>query len=200
MKIFKKIVFFHNGLIVSKKETIFIIQFVGKCVIKNHNMKNTIQIIHHDKGETLGIAGGNYRIIVSGDQNNDAYAVIEMLVPPGGGPLPHSHPDIQEMFFLAEGELEFTTETGKSIVKKGEFVNIPFNGGIHCFKNISDQFARMLCTVVPAGLEQVFREVGMPVKPGEFLPATPPTPERIAFLKTIDNKYGLATYPPDYLD
>lgn len=163
-------------------------------------MKNSIQIISNDQGETLGIAGGNYRIVVSGDQNNNAYAVIEMLVPPGGGPLPHSHPEIQEMFYLVEGELEFKTEQGKSIVKKGGFVNIPFKGGIHCFKNISDQYARMLCTVVPAGLEQVFREAGTAVRPGEFLPVAPPTPERIAFLKEIDKRYGMTTYPPDYLE
>ena len=163
-------------------------------------MKTNISTFSHQEGETLGVAGGNYRIILSGDQTNHAYAVIEMLVPPGGGPPPHSHPDTQEMFYLMEGELEFKTEAGKSILKKGGFVNIPLGGAIHCFKNISDRYARMLCTVVPAGLEEVFREIGEPALPGEFLPLPPHTPERMALLKKIDEKYGQKTYPPDYLD
>ncbi|AQX07712.1 cupin domain-containing protein [Elizabethkingia ursingii] len=163
-------------------------------------MKTNISTFSHQEGETLGVAGGNYRIILSGDQTNHAYAVIEMLVPPGGGPPPHSHPDTQEMFYLMEGELEFKTEAGKSILKKGGFVNIPLGGAIHCFKNISDRYARMLCTVVPAGLEEVFREIGEPALPGEFLPLPPHTPERMALLKEIDEKYGQKTYLPDYLD
>lgn len=163
-------------------------------------MKTNISTFSHQEGETLGVAGGNYRIILSGDQTNHAYAVIEMLVPPGGGPPPHSHPDTQEMFYLMEGELEFKTEAGKSILKEGGFVNIPLGGAIHCFKNISDRYARMLCTVVPAGLEEVFREIGEPALPGEFLPLPPHTPERMALLKEIDEKYGQKTYPPDYLD
>jgi len=163
-------------------------------------MKTNISTFSHQEGETLGVAGGNYRIILSGDQTNHAYAVIEMLVPPGGGPPPHSHPDTQEMFYLMEGELEFKTEAGKSILKEGGFVNIPLGGAIHCFKNISNRYARMLCTVVPAGLEEVFREIGEPALPGEFLPLPPHTPERMALLKEIDEKYGQKTYPPDYLD
>ncbi|WP_411897865.1 cupin domain-containing protein [Elizabethkingia occulta] len=163
-------------------------------------MKTNISTFSHQEGETLGVAGGNYRIILSGDQTNHAYAVIEMLVPPGGGPPPHSHPDTQEMFYLMEGELEFKTEGGKSILKEGGFVNIPLGGAIHCFKNISDRYARMLCTVVPAGLEEVFREIGEPALPGEFLPLPQHTPERMALLKKIDEKYGQKTYPPDYLD
>ena len=109
----------------------------NETIIKN--MEHTIKIIHSETGETLGIAGGNYRIIISGAETNGNYAVIEMLVPPNGGPPPHSHPDTQEMFYVVEGEFEFKTATGKQIVDKGGFVNIPFGGAIHCFKNSSDK-------------------------------------------------------------
>ncbi|WP_160138136.1 cupin domain-containing protein [Chryseobacterium sp. c4a] len=163
-------------------------------------MESNISIVSHDQGETLGVAGGNYRIVVSGETTNNAYAVIEMLVPPGGGPPPHAHPATQEMFYLMEGELEFKTEAGKTTLKEGGFVNIPLNGSVHCFKNVSDRYARMLCTVVPAGLEEVFREIGVPAKPGEFLPVPEMTPERVALLKEIDRKFGQTTYPHDYLD
>ncbi|MEJ7663753.1 MAG: hypothetical protein WKG07_31590 [Hymenobacter sp.] len=32
--------------------------------------------------------GDTYRVIASGEQTGGAYAVIDMLVPPGGGPAP----------------------------------------------------------------------------------------------------------------
>lgn len=162
-------------------------------------MDSSISIINPDQGETLAIAGGNYRIIISGDQTNGSYAVIEMTVPPGGGPPPHAHPDTQEMFHVLEGELTFKTEQGHHIVSKDGFVNIPLGGAIHCFKNNSENYARLLCTVVPAGLENLFRELGEPVEPGQMLPIPEMTEQRKAFLKEIDLKYNQKTYPPDFL-
>lgn len=46
-------------------------------------MGSNIKIINKNEGEYLGIAGGNYRIIISGEQTSGNYAVIEMTVPPG---------------------------------------------------------------------------------------------------------------------
>lgn len=162
-------------------------------------MNTTIQIISKNEGERLAVAGGNYRIIISGEQTNGNYAVIEMTVPPGGGPPPHAHPETQEMFHVLEGELEFKTETGKQIVTQDGFINIPFGGAVHCFKNISENNARLLCTVVPAGLENLFQEIGIPVEAGEFLPIPELTEKRREFLKEIDIKYGQRTYSSNYL-
>lgn len=162
-------------------------------------MDSTISIIDNNEGERLGIAGGNYRIIISGEQTNGNYAVIEMTVPPGGGPPPHSHPDTQEMFHVLEGEVEFKTEAGRQTVKKDGFINIPFGGAIHCFKNTSESPVRLLCTVVPAGLENLFKEIGTPVLPGQMLAAPELTDNRKEFLKKMDLKYNQKTYPPDFL-
>jgi len=162
-------------------------------------MNTPITIINPNEGESLAIAGGNYRIIISGAETNGNYAVIEMVVPPGGGPPPHSHTGTQEMFHVLEGEVTFKTEAGSRVVGKDGFVNIPFGGAIHCFKNTSGQQARLLCTVVPAGLEELFREVGTPVAIGEFLPPPPMDDARRALLKEMDAKYNQKTYPPDFL-
>lgn len=162
-------------------------------------MEDSIKIKENTTGEILGIAGGNYRIIISGEETNGSYAVIEMLVPPNGGPPPHSHPDTQEMFYVLQGQFEFKTEAGKQIVDEGGFVNIPFGGAIHCFKNSSNQFAKLLCTVVPAGLENYFKEIGEPTQLGQFLPIPEHTAERVTFIKAIDEKYNQKTYPRDFL-
>lgn len=163
-------------------------------------MNKDITVTNSIEGEFLGIAGGNYRIIISGEQTNGNYAVIEMVVPPNGGPPPHSHPDTQEMFYVLDGEVEFKTENGKQVVSKDGFINIPLGGAIHCFKNRSKGSARLLCTVVPAGLEKLFIDIGEPVAPGKFLKIPELTEERKKLLKQLDIKYNQKTYPPDYLD
>lgn len=109
-----------------------------------------ITITTASQGEQLSIAGGNYRILISGEETGNRFAVIEMLVPAGAGPAPHAHPDIQETFYVAEGEVEFRTEAGKQLAASGAYINIPLNGGVHSFKNISDLPARLVCTVTPA--------------------------------------------------
>jgi quercetin dioxygenase-like cupin family protein len=163
-------------------------------------MAKSIQVVQKDEGETLGVAGGNYRIVISGELTGGNYAVIEMIVPPGGGPPPHEHPFTQEMFYVLEGELQFRTRLGPVTVGKGGFVNIPFDGPVHCFKNVSGEFARLLCTVVPAGLENVFKEFGVPTGLGEFLPKPEHTEERESMLRQVDQKYQQRTYPPDFFE
>ena len=159
-----------------------------------------ITITDPQQGQSLSIAGGCYRIIVSGKQTNDEYAVIEMLVPPGGGPGPHAHPEIHETFYVAEGEVEFMTESGRHTAGEGAFVSVPLGGGAHGFKNKTDKIARLLCTVVPAGLDSFFEEVGRPVEAGTFLPPVPLTEEGLQKLKAIGEKYGQVFYPPGFLD
>lgn len=46
--------------------------------------------------------GDTYRIIIGSEQTNGAYAFIDMLIPPKGGPGRHSHA-FQEAFCIIEG-------------------------------------------------------------------------------------------------
>ncbi|MCO4291373.1 cupin domain-containing protein [Solitalea sp. MAHUQ-68] len=138
-------------------------------------------------GEELSVAKGKYRILIGGEQTNGSYAVIEMRVPPNGGPAPHSHNQIQESFYVAEGEIEFSTESGKLLAGKGDFINIPLDGGAHAFKNISDTDALLICTVIPAGLDSMFKEISKVASPEDA--------------RSIgEKKYGIRFYPPNFLD
>lgn len=109
----------------------------------------------------LGIAGGTYTVLLTGENTSGQFSLIEMLVPPGGGPPPHRH-DFEEAFVLLQGELEFTFRGNKSVVHAGETINVPSNAP-HQFHNISQHFARMLCLCSPAGQENFFMEVGVPL-------------------------------------
>ncbi len=161
---------------------------------------NKITAVAPTDGPCVAIGGGNYRIVISGDQTNGEYAVIDMVVPPGGGPGPHAHADFQESFHILEGEVEVISEEGRYTAVTGAFVNIPKGGIVHSFKNKSDKAARLWCVVVPAGLEAFFMEIGKPLAQGEFLPPQPPSPEDMARLVAIGERYGQKFYPPNYLD
>ena len=150
-------------------------------------------------GQSLSVVGDTYRILISSAETDGAFATIDMLIPPGGGPGPHAHPDFQESFFVIDGEIEVKSEAGTYIATKGSFVSIPKGGIIHCFKNKSDKLAHLLCMVVPAGLEELFTEIGKPVPFGEFLPPPEMNPQKIQELLAIAEKHGQKVYPPDYL-
>ena len=157
---------------------------------------NPIIAVNGTEGRKLKIAGGNYRIIISGKQTDGEYAVIEMSVPPGAGPNPHSHADFTETFFVLEGEVSFKSELGSYIAKKGSFVNIPKGGIVHSFKNISNEPAKLLCTVTPAGLDDLFEEIA------EYLETASSNTENETKekLNSLFEKYGQQMFPADYLD
>jgi quercetin dioxygenase-like cupin family protein len=109
----------------------------------------------------LGIVGDTYTILLSGTDTDGRYCLVDMLVPPGGGPPPHRH-DFEESFTLLEGEIEATFRGEKTVVRTGETINIPANAP-HSFTNSSKEPARLLCICSPAGQEELFLAVGVPV-------------------------------------
>ena len=109
----------------------------------------------------IGLVGDTYTITVTGEDTAGRFSVIDMHIPPGGGPPPHRH-DFEETFILLEGELQATFRGEKIIVKAGDTITIPANAP-HQFKNIASQPVRLICICSPAGQEKFFLEVGVPV-------------------------------------
>jgi quercetin dioxygenase-like cupin family protein len=131
----------------------------------------------------IGLVGDTYTITVPGEATAGRYTVIDMHVPPGGGPPPHRH-SFEETFIVLEGEMEATFRGKKATVKAGDTITIPSNAP-HQFRNVSDQPVRMLCICSPAGQERFFMEVGVPVASR----TTPPPPldaeQQAAFMKKV---------------
>jgi quercetin dioxygenase-like cupin family protein len=145
----------------------------------------------------IGLVGDTYTILVAGKDTASRYCLIDMHIPPGGGPPPHRH-DFEEMFSVLEGEIEATFRGKKTIIRTGETINIPANAP-HQFQNKSGQPARLLCLCSPAGQEEFFKEVGVPVATRTTPP--PPLDEEaeaafIAKVKTLAPKYRTELLPP----
>jgi quercetin dioxygenase-like cupin family protein len=122
----------------------------------------TIVRPEHDENLThLGLVGDTYTILVSGDETAGRYTLIDMHIPPGGGPPPHRH-DFEEMFSVLEGEVDVTFREENLVARAGETVNVPANAP-HGFRNNANEPARLLCMCTPAGQEVFFSEVGVRV-------------------------------------
>jgi quercetin dioxygenase-like cupin family protein len=133
-------------------------------LIPADNLKRRLAIARPDKDQSLahlGIVGDTYTILLKGTDTDGRYCLIDMLVPPGGGPPPHRH-DFEESFTLLAGEIEATFRGKKTVVRAGETVHIPANAP-HSFTNASKKSARLLCICAPAGQEEFFLEIGVPV-------------------------------------
>ncbi|MGB9455358.1 MAG: cupin domain-containing protein [Bryobacteraceae bacterium] len=109
----------------------------------------------------IPLVGDTYTITVTGEETDGRFCVIDMHIPPGGGPPPHRH-DFEETFILLEGEMDATFRGKKSIVRAGDTLHIRANAP-HQFHNAFTGPARLLCICSPAGQEKFFMQVGVQV-------------------------------------
>ena len=148
------------------------------------------------EGRTIAVVGDVYRFLATGEDTNGRYALLEAVVPPGGGPPPHVHSREEEGFYVLEGEITFTVNGEKVVATAGTFANMPV-GTPHSFKNESGQPAKMLILVAPAGLEQMFFEVGVPLAAGATT-ALLPAKDEIEKLIAIAPRYGVEIKLPEH--
>ena len=146
----------------------------------------------------LGLVGDTYTILVTGAETAGKYTLIDMHVPPGGGPPPHRH-DFEEMFTVLDGEVQVTFRGDTTTAAAGTTVNIPANAP-HSFGNHSHGPARLLCVCTPPGQEVFFMEVGDPVAGRTALPpqlSEADIAERMAKAGALAPKYVTEFVQPD---
>ena len=135
----------------------------------------------------LGIVGDTYTTLITGDDTNGRFCLIDMYIPPDGGPPPHRH-DFEETFIVLDGELELTFRGKKMVGRAGTTVNIPSNAP-HQFHNSSSQPVRALLLCSPAGQENYFARVGIPVATRTTAPPADQKAEQMKKLTELAPKY-----------
>jgi quercetin dioxygenase-like cupin family protein len=96
------------------------------------------------------------------------YSVWEETVPPQAGPPPHTHAD-EEVFYVLEGEFEFTLNGALIPAKAGSVIHIP-SGELHHYRNTGETIGRLLNVVHAGRLDEFFHAVGKPVKTAADIP------------------------------
>ncbi len=145
--------------------------------LPHDNLARQVKVARPDTDEKLphyGLVGDTYTVLLSGADTAGRYCLIDMHIPPGGGPPPHRH-DFEESFSVLEGEIEVTVRGEKSIAHTGQTLHIPANAP-HFFTNAGESAARLLCLCAPAGQEEFFAQVGVPVPTRR---STPPKLSRV---------------------
>jgi mannose-6-phosphate isomerase-like protein (cupin superfamily) len=127
---------------------------------------------HGNEGRTVLVGGADYITYkVRSAETDGEFFCFEASSSPGFGPPLHSH-SYRELFYVVEGEYEFTIEQDgerRTILgKPGTAVSVGADVP-HTFRNAGDAQGRLLFVHMPAALEEFFEEYGVPVsRPGDL--------------------------------
>ena len=145
-----------------------------------------------DDGKMLWVVGELITLETVASDTGGAFALIEEVTPPQGGPPPHMHTREDETFYVLEGEVEFVVEGHTLSATAGSVVYGP-RGIPHTFRNVDTTPSRMAVFITPGGFEGMFEEFGEQVTNPSSPPEGPPDIERLV---ELNQKYGVEIMPP----
>ena len=90
-------------------------------------------------------------------ETRGAFTLIDTTNPPDAGPPLHLHRDVDEAFYVLEGDYEFTCGPQQTQGGPGSFVLLP-RGVPHRYRS-GAQGGRLLILFTPGGTEKYFREL-----------------------------------------
>lgn len=142
-------------------------------------------------GQAYWMLGGLYEVLLSADECGGAMTVMQMTMPAGMGPPPHTHPG-SETVYVIDGTLTYHIGDELFEGSPGSLFHIP-EGVVENFEPTST--ARVLVTYRPGGIERFFAEAGA-VATRRVLPPPPTEPPDVARLMAIGARHGLVIQPP----
>ena len=138
------------------------------------------KFVNEGEGAKFNVLGDQMTFKLTGEDTNNQFTLVHDQVEPGVGIPLHVHDNEDEIFRVLEGELEIGVGDQKRTLKAGDLGFAP-RGIPHYWRAVGDKKVRMDTSIFPAGLENMFSELG-------DLPAGPPD-----FAKIVDicAKYGV---------
>jgi quercetin dioxygenase-like cupin family protein len=104
----------------------------------------------------LGIA--QVRVLAAGESTtNRSFSLLEFSGAQGPWTVPHIHQGMEESFYVVEGEFTFAVGDEKIPTEPGAYILIP-RGTPHMLA-AGQGGGRLLCFMVPGGLEEMFFEL-----------------------------------------
>jgi len=103
------------------------------------------------KAKKIWLLGDVITIKATGKETGGKYLVWEINAPSLSGPPPHYDTNLEEAFYVLEGEFSFQYYEMVINATSGSFTNIQ-KGVVHTYKNTAKSIDRLLVTVIPAGI------------------------------------------------
>ena len=117
--------------------------------------------------------------LATGASTDGQFGLYRGYYPPTGkGPGPHFHKTITESFYILSGTMSLYDGTRWVDASQGDFLYVP-QGGLHGFRNSSDEPAAMLLLFTPGAPREEYFETLVEVATGR---ATMTEQERHAFM------------------
>ena len=144
-----------------------------------------------DEGQAYWMLGGLYVVKVSSEETGGAVTVMEMTMPAGMGPPPHTHPGA-ETVYVVEGSVDYHIGGDTISGGPGAVFHIPA-GTLECFEPTST--TKVLITYRPGGIERFFAEAGEQALTREIPPPASEPPDFPRIIE-IAARYGMIIQPP----
>jgi mannose-6-phosphate isomerase-like protein (cupin superfamily) len=116
-------------------------------------------VLSPKEGETVWLRKLGIRFMIGGDASGGTFALVEHPIGPRALAAPmHTHEREDEYTYVLEGEVGFQIGEEVLLARSGDLVFKP-RGVPHAFWNATDEPARALEIISPAGFERYFAEL-----------------------------------------
>ena len=117
------------------------------------------RVLPPDEGETVWLRKLGIRFMIGGEETQGNFALVEHPIGPRALAAPmHTHEREDEYTYVLEGEIGVQIGEEVLVAQPGDLVFKP-RGVPHAFWNASDEPARALEIISPAGFERYFAEL-----------------------------------------
>jgi len=166
---------------------------------------DTVHVTRANEGDHWLVVTDVTTIKASGEDTSGKLLVLEITVPPGGGPpVLHRH-EYSEVFLFQEGEFEVSTvdeNYAQSTIRvgAGDTFSVP-SMVWHNFKNIGETPGRFTAVHSPAEMEDFIREIGQRIDDPDDPPAPdgPPSELEVQRMMEIIGRY-MEMLPPEKIE
>ena len=156
-------------------------------------------IIGPEQGEHIVSLASLATIKIPAKATGGAFSVTLHVVPPQGGPPPHTHPET-EVIYVADGTFDVVVGEERTTVGAGTILHVP-PGTPHTTRNVGERAGTQVSFYMPGGGEGFFREIGTAIAgPGEAPDLDRPANMAgvdMARVRELTAKYGMVIVPPD---
>jgi quercetin dioxygenase-like cupin family protein len=142
----------------------------------------------------LWVLGGLYEIKVSGEESGGACTVMEMTMPAGFGPPPHTHAG-GEVVYVLDGAMAY--HLGDETVEGGPGSVFHIAAGtLEWFEPTGPDPLHVLVTYLPGGIDEFFREIGEPALSHTIPPPAAEPPDFPAIVAAAARHGMVIAAPP----